>query len=591
MTQLPEPKGLNNWLAILDDQLLPVLPSSARGLAQLLKDEDVSLHAIAEVVARDPVLRVHVIRECNRQYKDHAAGILSNPNHCVSMLGLDKMRILLRQFKAAKGDPNHAKDYRYFQAINTSLHAAEQAASWAQIRKQSTPDSLFLASLLYGVPTWCLWRFAHREMSIIYTLFQREQIPLIEAEQAVLGCSREDIALGLAERWHFPELIINALNSQQLPKPGFLLRSASAALRDPNYRIANRTPDGTLVNTPALAITLSNNLAQQTQRDWYSHQTLRLLKVIAAYLDLALEETESHCKNTAIQAAQKWYLAGTQSPANGLIWPVRPRQRRRIRNQQQLQQAVAKLRSNNKATPKVTTVSSDPAPKATKPELKNIGIHSENLPEGLDRNSILNAPKPQAPDKPLTQYAGFESYEKRQEFERLLQELNQQPDPFSSELKAIQFGVNALYRCSNLQRVVVAKLEKDENRVKAFYAQGCDDIPALKHFAVKLQPTNLFTQLLSKPAAVWMSPVRKTSVAGLVPGNFKLANQTDEYFLMSLFDYGGAYGVLYADRGLDSPVGLSDAEYKIFKKTCTSCSKYLITRSKPTDSKQPGEKP
>lgn len=590
MSSAFQPKGLENWLNILDEHLLPVLPAHAHKISRLVKDRDVSLHDIAEVIALDPVMRVHVVRECNRQHKDHAIGILSNTHHCVAMMGLDKIQILMRQFKAAKGDPKDPRDYHYFQAISLSLHAAEQAASWAELRNQSNHDQMFLASLLYGMPMWCLWRFAHKEMKIIHTLFQREQIPMPEAEQAVLGCTREQIAVELAQRWHFPDTIKAALLSQQLPKPSFLLRCAKAALDDPHYKIPNKTTDGKLVNTPALAITLSNSLAQETSRNWYSKQTHRCLKVIAAYLAQPLDDMEKRVKSTAITASQRWHLPGIQAPAASLIWPPQPSKRRRIKHSQ-LPLAVAQLsgekkqlssaKSPNAKLPTRSPLSSGSAATSVPAsQAKTIGMRSEHLPEGLDRNSILNAPRPKAPEQPLTQHPGFVSFDKRREFEDNLKKMIQQPDYFSTEFEAIHCLVDTLYQCSNLERVIVALLDKKRNHIKAYYALGCDDSPILKNFEVKLQPSNLFTQILAKPAGVWLNPDRKSSVSALVPGSFKQACQSDEFFLMSVFNQRGAYGVFFADKGLNSTAGLSEAEYKIFKAACTTCSKHLITKAK-----------
>lgn len=578
MSSAFQPKGLDNWLNILDEHLLPVLPARAYKISRLVKDPEVSLYDIADVLGSDPVMRMHLVRECNRQHKDHAVGTLSNTHHCVAMLGLDKVLILLRQFKAAKGDPKEPKDFYYFQALSQSLHAAEQAASWAQFRNQPNADQIYLASLMYGVPMWCLWRFAHKEMQIINTLFQREQIPLQEAEQAVLGCSREDIAKGLAKRWHFPDAIQTALDQKQLPSTTFLLRCARNAQRDQHFKMPNKTPDGKLVNTPALTIALSNNLAQEASRSWYSPQTRRCLGVIAAYLDQPLDEVTLLAKQTALKTSRQWLLPGIESPASNLIWPPQPRKRRRIKREQ-LALAVAKLSgSKAKVTTKTTPVPKPP-PQPGK-QAKAIGIHSEHLPEGLDHNSIMSAPRPMAPQRTVSQFPGFVSREKRNEFEDGLRKLVLQPDYFSTEFEAIRFLVDLLYQCSNLERVLVALDDKKLHKLKAYYALGCDDSPKLQNVEINLQPSNLFTQILAKPAGVWISPERKSSLSGLVPGTFKQASHSDEFFLMSVFNQRGSYGVFYADKGLRDQSGLSEAEYKIFKAACTTCSKHLIARAK-----------
>lgn len=569
-----KPKGLEHWISTLDEHLLPVLPASARQIGRLLKDPDASLHAIGDVIARDPVMRVHVVRECNRQFGERAAGTLANPHHCASMMGLDKLTILVRQFKATKGDPNDPRDYHYFQAISTSLHAAEQAASWAQYRNQSSPDAMFLAALLYGVPNWALWRLAHKEMQIIDTLFRREQIPLREAEQAVLGCTREAIALELARRWHMPTAIQDALTSDQLPTPRFLLRAAHRHQRDPHYAMPNRTAEGQLVNTPALATALSNFLAQESARDWYSPQTRRCLDIVAAYLEQPREPAEALAKEVAISCSRRWRLPGIQAPANGLLWPLQPRRPRSLKPAH-IPAAVAKLYGQS-AAPIAPLKAAAPA----KPTAKPIGMRSEHLPEDLDRQSILNAPRPMAATSAPAPHPGFISLEKKREFEALMKKLLQEPDYFPTEYEAVRCVVDVLADTTNLQRVLISNYNRANHSADTYYARGCEDAPLLRKCSVRLQPSNLFSQLLKQPAATWISPDRPSAISGLVPGTFKQAAQSDTFFVMSIFNHKGAYGLFYADKGLNDRIGLSEAEYKVFKVACSTCSKHLITRGK-----------
>lgn len=574
-------KGLEYWVNKLDEHLLPVLPGSARQAGRLLKDADVSLHDLGTVVASDPIMHVHVVRECNRQFGERAAGVLANPHHCVSMLGLDKLSILMRQFKATKGEASEPRDAYYFQAIRTSLHAAEQAASWASFRNQASPDAMYVGALMFGVPNWCLWRRAHREMTVIDRLFKREQIPLREAEQAVLGCTREAIAKALAEHWHMPSSIQDALSSEQLPTPRFLLRCAREHQRQPNYRMPNRTPDGMLVNSNALPLALSNYLAQETAKGWYSHQTQRCLMIIAAYLEKPLDTIESLSKQVAVAASERWALPGTMAPAANLIWPVTPRQPRRLKPAQ-LKAAVAKLlrTTGSKGETDTKQPPGHPLPGSPQKQPKPIGIHSEHLPDDLDRKSILNAPRPPVSRPTPIPHPGFISYEKKHEFEELMQKLLKEPDYFSTEYESIHCVVDCLADTTHLQRVLVTLYNRANNTVETYYTRGCEDFPLLQKCSVRLQPSNLFSQLLKQPAATWISPDKPSPVAGLIPGSFKQAAQSDHFFLMSVFNHHGAYGLFYADKGTNDRMGMSESEYKVFKVACNTCSKHLVSKGK-----------
>ena len=40
--------------------------------------------------------------------------------------------------------------------------------------------------------------------------------------------------------------------------------------------------------------------------------------------------------------------------------------------------------------------------------------------------------------------------------------------------------------------MIVALFDKKNHQVKAYFALGCEETPALEHFKVNLQPVNLF---------------------------------------------------------------------------------------------------
>ena len=170
--------------------------------------------------------------------------------------------------------------------------------------------------------------------------------------------------------------------------------------------------------------------------------------------------------------------------------------------------------------------------------------------------------------------------EKKQDFEALMRRLIQEPDYFTTEFESIHSVVDILRDTTPLERVLVLLYNRSEHSVETYYSRGCENHPSLAKFSVRMQHNNLFSQLLKQPAATWISPDRPSKVAGLVPGTFKQAAQSDHFFLMSVFNHKGAFGLFYGDKGTHNRIGLSEAEYKVFKVACNTCSKHLVTRGK-----------
>lgn len=588
--------ALAHWSQRLDEHPLPVLPSSALALQQALKGPDTALHDLGSIMATDPVMSLLLIRECQRQFGQRVEGSLTNIHHAVAMLGLDKTQLLARTFTALSEPLTAHQDY--LDALACALHGAEQVRHWLGRKQAVGADSLYLAALLLGLVDAALWHFAPREMHALAVLTGREAIPDDEADLAVLGCTRPQLARALAERWRFPAPVLDAIQpASTLPTPIFLLRHARRAERNPQHTLPNRSTDGSLIRTPALYVHLARQLAHHGRRNWYSLPLQRCHSILAACLFITPAEARQLTADTAVALSRQWPIPLTQAPATALLWPLQPRQRRRI-EPTQLPKAVAQLlagqvppaetpaaAARHTGRPRPIIPPGQPTT-ARPPSPPKIGLTSRNLPEGLDRDSILNAPPPSPPAAQPARFPGFKSVQKKQEFEQFLQRLLTEPDYYDTEYAVVRAVVEQLHDCTELSRVVASLYNPRLDQLEAYFALGCEQYPGLKRFRVRLQPVNLFTHLLKQPAGLWLSPDRPNKAAGLIPGSFKQASQSDACFLMSVFDHKGPHALFYADRGLEDRLGLSEHEYRIFKSACNACSKYLITRGKRASAKK-----
>lgn len=572
-------KGLDYWVSELDQTPLPVLAHSVQRSQSLMADADVSLHQIGALIEQDPVLTLLLLKECNRRFAGRVAGTLSNINHCLSMLGLDHVHNLLRELPA---DSPSQVNPGYLQALQDNLYCFKLIADWGQFRNLGQPTLLQQGVLLNGAPTWALWQISPRSMQIMHHLFTHHGVPWEEAQLAVLGCRIQELAAGLARRWQFDEALCQALDSAGTPPLGFLIRFARQVLHmarsrgHASVKLPNKASDGSLINTPQFTINLANGLIRECGQDWYSKQSLRLHAITAAYLDQPLEVIQDHHKQVALELSRQQPVPGTIIPACNLIRNGQSGRRRTLKPDQVIP-AITRLWARNATdnAPSPAKPAKSHAQQAAAPQPPRIGIRSEQLPEELDHQSIRAAPKRSPPNTGKRQHAGFSALETRQAFEQLMKRLQRRDPGFSQEFDALRAVVDCLYGGTGMKRVVLAQLSPVGLRVQASYARGCEESPQLERFQVSLQPPNLFSQILKQPAATWVSRERQQQVAGIVPGQFKLACQSDEFFLMSLFTGQGPFGVMYADRGLNDRLGLTEAEYRIFKAAGHHCSLYL----------------
>lgn len=584
-----QPKGLDAWIDILDGSLLPVIPATAKVLGQLMKDPNVSLHDIGTLIEQDPVMTVHLIREVNRAFAKKAAGTLTNVHHCVSLLGLDRVTLLVKHFKAIKGDPSSKREMAYLRAIMQSLHAAEQARAWNSVRHQAAPEHVYLSTLMAGVPMWCLWRFAHKEMAIINTLQKRERIPAVDAEKAVLGCSREQIVLALAKRWHFPDNITDALDGDKLPSHRYLARAVKVGLTEKKPVLPNKDETGRIANSPSFPVALANWLAQEASIDWYSRQAYRCVAIIGGYLGVEQDEAWAVIRGAALKTSQRFPIPGVLTPAVSLIFPPGPAQRRRIR-MDRLSEVVGQMKEGVSVTAVTRTPTRTKQKQPLEMDVTQLKVSPPNESKQIDA-SIADAPQRQvakpepmlsAPPVPssTSKAPGFKNEMKRRVFESYVKRLINEIGYFSAEHEVIRCTADVLFDVTELQRVVIGLVDRKSGTLQGYYAVGCEDTPQLGKFRVGLRPPNFFTQLLRKPQAVWVNPERDSGVTGLVPGEFKQVAQSDDYIVMSIFNGKGAFGILYADKAASGRQDIHETELKVCRTIANASSKHLILMAK-----------
>ena len=563
--------SLEQWLPKLTQSSLPLLPQSKTALRKLLRDPEVALAAIAKLVDRDPVLQVHLIRDCNRHFGDRALGRLTHTSHCVAMLGLDRLQPLLKQLAATPDITDEPLQQAYFDAVNLSFHSAALAASWTEFRNPRQANEMHLAAILAGVPSWCLWQFAAREMAVIQQLWRHYNIPVEEAELAVLGCTLRDLAAAISQQWQFPEHMVAALSRSALPSLGFLWRSTRRYEKDRNCHLPNRTPTGKLVNTPALAISLSHSLATEIHSSWFSHQTNRLLRITATYLDQPYQRIRRATMEASLNFSNACYIPQALAPASGLLWPTQPR-RRRLVPPAQVPPLVASLLATDTASLMAGKQNTDTATdNPNNPENDSITVAPVIKPaveSAAAEKSI--APATASAPPPGSSLGPFLSVAAKKKFETFFK--SYQTAAVMTESQACEQLLSQLVACTTLQRALLLKKEPAGQPLSAQFAQGCDDWPLLKKLKISLQPINLLTRLTNKPAASWMNPNHANNRGNIVPGTLKQAADCEQFFVMSVFQGSECFGILYADAHQQ---GLSELEYKLFRVCGKALSKRL----------------
>ncbi len=125
--------------------------------------------------------------------------------------------------------------------------------------------------------------------------------------------------------------------------------------------------------------------------------------------------------------------------------------------------------------------------------------------------------------------------------------------------------LNGIHEGVGLQRVLFALLSPDRSRLRARLWVGVEPDSPLAGCEIAVEPPNLFTQLLRRPANLWRRTGEQPAIDTQLGPNLCHLLGEQPFFATSLFVQGKAIGIIYADQNGQAE-GLDADRYAQFKR-------------------------
>ncbi|HOO73475.1 MAG TPA: HDOD domain-containing protein [Spirochaetota bacterium] len=195
---------------------LPTLPRHIVDLKKMCSDPTVSIENLATKISRDPSLTADVLRLAN------SAGIsagrhIENITDAIVIIGLKNLDLILTTV-AAKTILE--KRYRRFEQI---WNHCNKTASYARIIAnkyglKKIAESAFIAGLLHDIGKIVLLAVdMNKVREIAEIVHNKKMISSTILEEISLGISHESIGSMIAEKWNFPDYIIETIKTHHSP--------------------------------------------------------------------------------------------------------------------------------------------------------------------------------------------------------------------------------------------------------------------------------------------------------------------------------------------------------------------------------------
>ena len=568
----PIPQGLSEWQDQLQTVVLPANSVVKIAALQKLNASTGNANNIAAILLEDPALCLLLMREANQvlQRSDNETNSLS---HAISLLGFPYVETLLRSTKDYDKNQFAYLD-AYRQQLSISLHAAYQIEAWAEKNPFWPSGELFWATLFQRAPSWALWYRAGEQMQQLEHLrAQHRGSNHSDLESMIFGCKLHDLYRLVSRSWNLPKA---TQESWQLGVRGTARQWVKLSQINPDQLEIAMENSASLLrvsSSTAFAVSLANQLAEGGEWNWYSHQTLRLQKVLATAMRMTVEQATAFSHQQAIHATRRHHIAGTFTPAQQLFSGYNKAQY--IQDTLQGLELGGDQLGHNELSDITANVDDRRTGARKEPALEE--VRSTNTPAAHQFHSTAQSRAPGfrdqegKPDSTLSKTPPNTSPKTPAGLVNALQRFKLQPDSFKNKHEILDLALRTMREAIGLDRGTISLLNRKTKNLRSLYDYGCENSPTLTQFNHTLVKGDFFNKLLQKTVSIHLNSNNYSKIWPLLPENFKETIKTDEFLMMSIFVKKIPTAVIYVDCAIKQQT-ITSLQYRYFKQLCAAVS-------------------
>lgn len=204
---------LSQKLAAAVDRM-PAFPQSVQKILELTRDVNCSPKDLVQVIDKDPVVTVKVLRVVNSAYYSLPKQITSI-NHAVVYLGFNTIKNLALSIAAIGMLPaDNAAGFDGEQYLLHSLATAGIAKQLALRVNDADPMDCFIAGLLHDFGKVVFAQFMPAEFKKALEYSQWNEAPLHLALREIIGVDHAVVGAMLVEKWRFAPNLIETIQYQ-----------------------------------------------------------------------------------------------------------------------------------------------------------------------------------------------------------------------------------------------------------------------------------------------------------------------------------------------------------------------------------------
>jgi putative nucleotidyltransferase with HDIG domain len=199
-------------------QRLPALPSVYHRVTELMNDPNSSAAEIGGVVSHDQAIAARLLNVVNSSFYGFRQRIntVTRAMTMIGFRGLKELLLALSVLPAMRDDSSAGPfDTRAFWTHAVGVAACARAA--AGILRIPEPEAVFTTGLLHDIGKLGEYQFMRDEFLAAVETAHAENRPIHDVERERFGFSHVDVGRILAQKWQFPESIVEAISLHHAP--------------------------------------------------------------------------------------------------------------------------------------------------------------------------------------------------------------------------------------------------------------------------------------------------------------------------------------------------------------------------------------
>lgn len=216
----------------------PALAATISAVNAAATSEAAPIEALCEAILKDFALTKRLLHRVNSPYYRRHGGTISTVSRAVTIVGVEGIRSIalsLAVFEHLARAPGTDALRDEIVAAYFSGVVAQQLAKDLAI---SNSEEVFICAMFQRLGKLLVTFYLHEEALAIARLVDVRAIDEEQASAEVLGMTFEELGIGVARRWHFPERIVESMRVTHEPSP---LR---AGLEGDEHRILSGLANG-----------------------------------------------------------------------------------------------------------------------------------------------------------------------------------------------------------------------------------------------------------------------------------------------------------------------------------------------------------